>query len=201
MTMKKYIGTKTIEAQPMNHNDWLELKGDSKRSESNQSGYHVRYPDGYESWSPKDVFEKAYHELLFEQYPIPDDADQDEHRIPATVYPSDERTIAVAYDHDYKGAHRYQFMNSLGFSNGVAQYEESFQEIQFVQKNEDGSMTPGLQSEQLILALIDRTEKLNAKYASEYNGRMIAGLKMFLMACHDRIDDRIKRGVMGDLKK
>lgn len=23
-------------------------------------GYHVRYEDGYESWSPKDVFEKAY---------------------------------------------------------------------------------------------------------------------------------------------
>lgn len=25
------------------------------------AGYHVRYEDGYESWSPKDAFEKAYH--------------------------------------------------------------------------------------------------------------------------------------------
>ena len=25
-----------------------------------EDGYKVRYPDGYESWSPKDVFEKAY---------------------------------------------------------------------------------------------------------------------------------------------
>ena len=25
-----------------------------------EPGYRVRYPDGYESWSPKDVFEEAY---------------------------------------------------------------------------------------------------------------------------------------------
>lgn len=199
--MKKYIGTKTIEAEPMTFHQWKAYSDGSYPEDEDREGYHVKYPDGYESWSPKEVFESAYHELLFEQYPLPDDADQVEHRIPATVYPSNERTIAVAYDHDYHGAHRYQFINSLGFSNGTAQYEGSFQEIQFVQKNEDGSMTPGLQSEQLVLALIDRTEKLNTRYPSEYNGRMIAGLKMFLIACQDRIDDRIKRGVMGDLKK
>ena len=28
-----------------------------------EDGYRVRYPDGYESWSPKEVFEKAYLEL------------------------------------------------------------------------------------------------------------------------------------------
>lgn len=28
-----------------------------------ENGYRVRYPDGYESWSPKEVFEKAYLEL------------------------------------------------------------------------------------------------------------------------------------------
>ena len=26
-----------------------------------EEGYKVVYEDGYESWSPKDVFEKAYH--------------------------------------------------------------------------------------------------------------------------------------------
>ena len=26
-------------------------------------GYKVRYPDGYESWSPKEVFEKAYMQV------------------------------------------------------------------------------------------------------------------------------------------
>ena len=50
--MKKYIGTKIIEAEPMSrsHGDKVE------------DGYKVRYPDGYESWSPKDVFEEAYRE-------------------------------------------------------------------------------------------------------------------------------------------
>lgn len=28
--------------------------------EPEEPGYRVRYPDGYESWSPKDVFEEAY---------------------------------------------------------------------------------------------------------------------------------------------
>ena len=28
--------------------------------EPEEPGYRVRYPDGYESWSPKDVFERAY---------------------------------------------------------------------------------------------------------------------------------------------
>ena len=26
-------------------------------------GYHVQYPNGYNSWSPKDVFEAAYREI------------------------------------------------------------------------------------------------------------------------------------------
>ena len=50
--MKKYIGTKIIEAEPMSRSH-----GDKA-----EDGYKVRYPDGYESWSPKDVFEEAYRE-------------------------------------------------------------------------------------------------------------------------------------------
>jgi Protein of unknown function (DUF2829) len=44
--MDRYIGTKIIHAQPANKGEDL--------------GYMVRYPDGYESWSPKAVFEDAY---------------------------------------------------------------------------------------------------------------------------------------------
>ena len=62
-------------------------------------------------------------------------------------------------------------------------------------------MTPGLQSEQLVIALIDRTQKLNAQYPSEFNNKMIAGLQMFLEACKERVQDRISRDVMGKLKK
>ena len=121
--------------------------------------------------------------------------------IDAKVFPSDEKTIHVTEDVDYGGAHKYTFNNCLGFSDGKTQYNESSQTIQFVQKNKDGSMTPGLQSEQLVLALIDRQEKLNAIFPSPFNEKALVGLNMFLEAQRERVEDRMSRGVMGDLKK
>lgn len=123
--------------------------------------------------------------------------------INATVFPSEEKTIRVddQLDPDYGGAHSYTFQNSIGFKDGKAQYDDSYQSIDFVMKREDGSMMPGIQSEQLVIALIDRTQKLNAKYPSEQNQRMIYGLNIFLEACKERVEDRIKRGVMGNLQK
>lgn len=47
--MEKYIGTKMIEAEPFDR-----VSGDKA-----EMWYKVRYPDGYESWSPKSVFEEA----------------------------------------------------------------------------------------------------------------------------------------------
>lgn len=44
--MKRYIGTKEIQAFP--------------QTKEGRNGYAVIYPDGYSSWSPKDVFEAAY---------------------------------------------------------------------------------------------------------------------------------------------
>ena len=55
--MKKYIGTKIIEAEPCKA--WK----DTKLHKAGEDGYKVRYPDGYESWSPKDVFEDAYRPI------------------------------------------------------------------------------------------------------------------------------------------
>ena len=63
--MKKYIGTKQIEAEPMTMGEAFEkglLKAGRVPNESEKSnaGYHVKYQDGYESWSPAGPFEKAY---------------------------------------------------------------------------------------------------------------------------------------------
>jgi hypothetical protein len=61
--MKKYIGTKQIEAEPMTRGDAWEkhlLREKPSTENFNDEGYYVRYEDGYESWSPKDTFEKAY---------------------------------------------------------------------------------------------------------------------------------------------
>lgn len=121
--------------------------------------------------------------------------------IDAVVYPSDERTISVINDATYGGAHCYVIRECLGFNDGKTQYVETEQVVRFVQKNDDGTMIPGLQSEQLVLALLDRHEKLNTRFPSEQNTKMIAGLRMFLEACEERVKNRMERGVMGELKK
>ena len=61
--METYIGTKIIEAAPAvkKGGKVYDLTWPIPRSmEPEEPGYRVRYPDGYESWSPKDVFEEAY---------------------------------------------------------------------------------------------------------------------------------------------
>lgn len=122
-------------------------------------------------------------------------------QLDALVFPSEEKTISVLDDENYGGAHFYSIRNCTGFVDGKTQYLESEQCIQFVQKNDDGSMVPGLQSEQIVLMLIDRQEKLNARFPSEFHDKAIVGLQMFLQAQRERVESRIARGVMGDLKK
>lgn len=65
-TLKLYIGTKMVKAEPMEKSAAV-AKGWARPSlEGNEDvpSYHVQYtnPDGstYDSWSPKDVFEKSY---------------------------------------------------------------------------------------------------------------------------------------------
>lgn len=193
---KRYIGKKMVHAEPMTFGDFCASK-DQPCDDPTRQGYLVIYEDGYRSWSPKDVFEAAYHEVLFDGK-VEELVDR---LIYPPVFPSDECSIAVAPDLDYGGAHRYQIQNSLGFSEGFAKYADSFQEIQFVQKNADGSMIPGVQSEQLAMIMLDRCKKLNARFPSEQNAKMIQGLELFLEACKERVQDRMNRGVMGDLKK
>lgn len=47
--MENYIGVKIVKAEP--------------EEKDGISGYRVKYPDGYVSWSPKETFEKAYRKL------------------------------------------------------------------------------------------------------------------------------------------
>ena len=63
--MKQYTGTKTVKAMSMTMGEAYErklLKEGVRPSEceTDKAGYLVEYEDGYQSWSPADVFEKAY---------------------------------------------------------------------------------------------------------------------------------------------
>mgnify|MGYP004647655757 FL=1 len=65
-TLKLYIGTKMVKAEPMAKSAAVAKGWARPSSEGNEDvpGYHVQYtnPDGstYDSWSPKDVFEQSY---------------------------------------------------------------------------------------------------------------------------------------------
>lgn len=66
--MKQYIGTKMIQAEPAfrvsgeSFSGMIVTEGNDFPSDATvcEQGYRVQYPDGYVSWSPKEVFEKAY---------------------------------------------------------------------------------------------------------------------------------------------
>lgn len=60
--MKSYLGVKVLNAKPMNLGDYNTHRGWAIPADEDpkRDGYLVMYPDGYESWSPKDAFESAY---------------------------------------------------------------------------------------------------------------------------------------------
>lgn len=60
--MRKYIGTKLVEAEPAWRTETGRILPGAvvECAEVAFAGYRVRYADGYESWSPKAVFERAY---------------------------------------------------------------------------------------------------------------------------------------------
>ncbi len=65
LEMTQYTGTKTIKACPMSLGEAEKVLGrkidtTAVESRENEEGYLVEYDGGYRSWSPKDVFDKAY---------------------------------------------------------------------------------------------------------------------------------------------
>lgn len=58
--MKQYIGTKMIQAEPATRGECYKGPNMLSAEAAAQDGYRVRYSDSYESWSPKEAFEKAY---------------------------------------------------------------------------------------------------------------------------------------------
>lgn len=62
--MKTYIGCKRIEAEPLTRGEYNDYRGWKipENENPNDEGYIVKHPDGYISWSPKNIFEEAYRE-------------------------------------------------------------------------------------------------------------------------------------------
>lgn len=63
--MKRYLGKKEVMASPMSMGDAYDrglLQSGFKflRVDKDREGYLVKYDNGYQSWSPKDVFDNSY---------------------------------------------------------------------------------------------------------------------------------------------
>ena len=60
--MNEYIGTKIVNAEPMNLGEYNNYRGwiIPEDEDPEKEGYLVKYPDDYVSWSPKEIFEEAY---------------------------------------------------------------------------------------------------------------------------------------------
>lgn len=60
--MQKYIGSKLVEAKEMTRGEYNKYRGWKipKNENPEEEGYFIQYPDGYLTWSPKNIFERAY---------------------------------------------------------------------------------------------------------------------------------------------
>lgn len=110
--MKTYIGTKIINAQPMTRQAYNDFRGWELPKDENgdDPGFLVEYVDGgkantpqyagYVSWSPADVFERAYR-------PLPDLTPEQM----ASLQPHQQRVVIEKAELDEKLAKLYAFMN------------------------------------------------------------------------------------------
>ena len=80
---QKHLGVKLIDARPMTRGDYNKYKGWEipENEDPTDEGCLVIYPDGYESWSPKDVFDKAYRPITGLTYGLAIEALKKGHRV------------------------------------------------------------------------------------------------------------------------
>lgn len=103
--MKQYIGTKIIHAEPAYRIDGkvYPKAGPYPRSMNMQDGYKVVYaPDGYESWSPKDVFEEAYRETDGMTFGLAIEAAKKGKKIARAGWNGKNQYVELAYCISYK---------------------------------------------------------------------------------------------------
>lgn len=104
--MKKYIGTKIIEAAPawritaMDGRMFIQRKDDaSDYAGVVEDGYVLVYEDGYESWSPKRVFEEAYRQTTGMSFGLAIEAAKKGKRIARLGW--NGQNMSVAYQKGY----------------------------------------------------------------------------------------------------
>lgn len=106
--VKKYVGTKVIEATPMTRGDYNKYRGWQIPADENPAdeGYLVKYNDGYVSWSPVSVFEEAYREY-------------DKNKLPATAV----GMISEDYTERFKAEYKQLVIRFDGLKNMLKKWD------------------------------------------------------------------------------
>ena len=107
--MKKYVGTKVIEAKPMTRGDYNEYRGWQIPLNENPAdeGYLVKYSDGYVSWSPAYVFKETYREY-------------DENKLPATAV----EMMSTDYKERFKAEYTQLAIRFEGLKRMLKEWDE-----------------------------------------------------------------------------
>ena len=141
--MKTYIGTKTVNAKPMNRLEYNLFRGWQLPADENgaDEGYLVEYTDGgkantpqyagYVSWSPKDVFGRAYHEVVvkdFKQRVIDEKNELDEKLTKLAAFLPTPACLGLPFDERVRLAQQHRLMGL--YSTVLGERIEAFSVVQ-----------------------------------------------------------------------
>lgn len=226
--MQAYIGSKIILAEPMTDQEFNKTyrPGLATVEQPLAEGYHVQYPDGYDSWSPKCVFENAYRPVLDEEKKVLkslehglDDAAAgrvnklDESMLAPTEETKEEggQRFLIAYPHKYtevtvedkrhavsNGNHHYRIFKK---ENGNIINSVPILDVHFQNGPIKETGINGVMDENLIAIVIDRLQGFQTgPYASRENALALTHLETAMLWLNRRTALREARGVEGTHK-
>jgi hypothetical protein len=152
--MQQHIGTKLINAEPMNRQAYNDLRGWTIPADENPAdeGYLVEYIDGgqanhpdfkgYISWSPKDVFERAYRPVTGMSFGLALEAMKQEHYVQRTGWNGKGLKLALV---GKGGCYMHSFAEVSTLPYIVIIYPQNAQ-------NTPGAIVPWLASQTDMLA-------------------------------------------------
>ena len=178
--MKTYIGTKIIQAEPMTRGEYNLYRGWQipEDEDPKDEGYRVVYPDGYVSWSPKEVFENDYRET--------GEVDELEMPLLRTKYTK----VFVESEFTNNAPHNY-FVAKAEDDRGLCHIH--FQEGPIQEAGVNGVM-----DEDLICMVVDRLNHFQqSPFACRENALAITALAEALLWLWKRTMGREQRGVEG----
>lgn len=97
----KYIGVKIVDSEPMTVREFSEQIRPLQYSGEDQNGYKVTYEDGYVSWSPKSVHEKAYRPITGLTFGLAVEALKKGHRVARAGWNGKEMWLSVVTSDNY----------------------------------------------------------------------------------------------------